>query len=231
MKHHLSLIMSLIALALSVWALAWSHPSDPSRLRFDYLGLIVGMLAILVTALVAWQIYTVIDMKESMKQQKAYIRGAIDAQELAIARLDAEYNSRNKGLDDKINFGEVYKLYDLAKSFEALNDYRSAFKNYLSALIKYDLSNEMPEAVELYKKIKEAFKSSKERIPDLIETWGPLNDEKFEILFNEMSRHNDSELFEWLYELKRQYSMRHHPGSPDPASGQSSSPPPSSHHP
>lgn len=65
MKKNLSVIISLIALALSITTLCNAYPRE---LGLDYLGLILGVLSILVTTLLGWNIYTLIDFNQTRKQ-------------------------------------------------------------------------------------------------------------------------------------------------------------------
>lgn len=58
----IALLASGIALAI---VMAERYPR--TGLGFDYLGLIVGILSILVTILIGWQIYTVINIRETAK--------------------------------------------------------------------------------------------------------------------------------------------------------------------
>ena len=66
-----SIIFSLAAIIMSIVALADTHPrvlysADDKTvvLGFDYVGVIVAILALLVTFLVAWQIYNSLSLKE-----------------------------------------------------------------------------------------------------------------------------------------------------------------------
>lgn len=58
----ISLIISLIAIVFSIIAICHIYPRE---LGLDYLGWIVGILALLTTILLGWNIYTIIDIKES----------------------------------------------------------------------------------------------------------------------------------------------------------------------
>lgn len=64
MKKNLSVIISLIALVLSVYA---SFVCD-KRLEADWMGVIVGILSLLVTTLIGWNIYNLIDINQTRKQ-------------------------------------------------------------------------------------------------------------------------------------------------------------------
>ena len=59
-------LVSGLALLFSIISLCRSFCHTVS-LGFDYMGVIVGVLAIMVTFLVAWNIYSAIDAKEKIK--------------------------------------------------------------------------------------------------------------------------------------------------------------------
>lgn len=62
MKKEPSIWISAVSLLLSVVAVcvdAWRSP----ELSFDYQGVIVGVLSLLVTVLIGWNIYTLVDLK------------------------------------------------------------------------------------------------------------------------------------------------------------------------
>lgn len=64
MKKEISMWIGIIALALSIISIcisAWRSP----ELSFDYQGVIVGVLSLLVTVILGWNIYTVIDIKNT----------------------------------------------------------------------------------------------------------------------------------------------------------------------
>ena len=61
-----SMFCSFAAIIMAIIALAKCAPS--SQLHADYIGVIVGILALLVTALVGWQIYYAIGMQEAVKK-------------------------------------------------------------------------------------------------------------------------------------------------------------------
>lgn len=70
MKNWISFTISIVAIIISVVALAIIIPSDLSEagLDFDYIGAIIGVLSFLVTLLIGYQIYTVINVKEELKE-------------------------------------------------------------------------------------------------------------------------------------------------------------------
>lgn len=78
----ITLILSAISIMVSVAALCRTYPHT-SDLGMDYQGVIVGMLALLVTILIGWQIYTEINVKEELKDIKD-LRREINKQERDI---------------------------------------------------------------------------------------------------------------------------------------------------
>lgn len=61
------LILSVISTLISIIAICRVCPNT-SELGLDYQGIIVGILALLVTALIGWQIYISINVKEELKE-------------------------------------------------------------------------------------------------------------------------------------------------------------------
>lgn len=78
----ITLILSAISIMVSVAALCRTYPHT-SDLGMDYQGVIVGMLVLLVTILIGWQIYTAINVKEELKDIKD-LRREINKQERDI---------------------------------------------------------------------------------------------------------------------------------------------------
>lgn len=98
-------IASVISLVLSVWAICRCYYRT-SNLEFDYLGVIVGVLAILVTCLVAWNIYTLIDLNAKVKSIQ-------DEQSGFMISLDDRVNSISKRV-----FHTQAGIHQTAASFE-----------------------------------------------------------------------------------------------------------------
>lgn len=70
MKNWISFTISIVAIIISMVTLAIVIPTDllDGALDFDYIGAIVGILSLLVTILIGYQIYTVINVKEELKE-------------------------------------------------------------------------------------------------------------------------------------------------------------------
>lgn len=65
MKHKISIYFSITAILISIIAICIAAYRTP-QLGFDYIGLLVGILATLVTALIGWQIFTTIGVEKKV---------------------------------------------------------------------------------------------------------------------------------------------------------------------
>lgn len=76
MKKVLSVWISLLSLLLSVIAVCvavWRSP----ELGFDYQGVLVGVLSLLVTVLLGWNIYTLVDIRDTRERLNEVSSGAM----------------------------------------------------------------------------------------------------------------------------------------------------------
>lgn len=74
-KNRISIYLSLAAILLSIISIciaAWRSPG----LSFDYQGVLVSVLSILVTILIGWNIYTLIDIKSTKDKIEEISSGA-----------------------------------------------------------------------------------------------------------------------------------------------------------
>lgn len=84
-------LFPLLSVYAAIVCTIWMCPSLPrllsnEELQFDYIGAIVGILSLLVTALLTWNIYTVIDTKNIKKKYKSLERDVSFA--LSTTRID-----------------------------------------------------------------------------------------------------------------------------------------------
>ena len=63
-KESLALFFSFMAILISVVSICVACPRN-QELGFDYQGVLVGVLSLLVTVLVGWNLYTIIDIKNT----------------------------------------------------------------------------------------------------------------------------------------------------------------------
>ncbi|MGM9805855.1 MAG: hypothetical protein ACI3Z7_05405 [Candidatus Aphodosoma sp.] len=139
-----SIIFSLAAIIMSIVALADTHPrvlysanGKTVVLGFDYIGVIVGILALLVTCLVAWNIWQVFDTKNT-------VRKAEEASE-KIQEFEKEIE-RNKNIHRPyLAYNEGMRYFDAQNYSSAVNyflsmvemyvDYEIEFNNFMSTAI------------------------------------------------------------------------------------------------
>ena len=71
MKNKIPFIFSCIAILLSLIAIGMiiTNHYPRTNLDFDYLGLIIGILALLVTVLIGWDIYKAVNIDKYIKKQ------------------------------------------------------------------------------------------------------------------------------------------------------------------
>jgi uncharacterized membrane protein len=66
-KNWIAIGLSGIAIIISIIAICFAAYRTP-ELQFDYIGVLVGIIALLVTVLIGWNIYTLIDIKETSQR-------------------------------------------------------------------------------------------------------------------------------------------------------------------
>ena len=84
-KESWALLLSSVAVLISLVAICVACPHK-AELGFDYQGVIVGVLSLLVTILIGWQIYTFIDInKKSKELEEAKTAALISTERNAIS--------------------------------------------------------------------------------------------------------------------------------------------------
>lgn len=84
MKTICSYILSAVAIVLSIVAICVSLPR--TDISFDYLGLMTGILGVLVTILIGWNIYMIIDFR----QERTELRQYFDEQKKSVNSVGAD---------------------------------------------------------------------------------------------------------------------------------------------
>lgn len=67
---YLWMILSSIAIVISIITICLTMPR--TDMSIDYLGLITGILGVLVTVLIGWNIYMIIEFRQEMENLKQY---------------------------------------------------------------------------------------------------------------------------------------------------------------
>ena len=148
-----SLLISLLALLVSIITLCLVKPHC-SELGFDYQGVIVGILSLLVTALIGWNIYTTIDLKGKIDEfkyavpisltvslaqlgralfYKGYYEYAISAFLNALAAW--EEGSGNELMEEAYTFS-IKSLKSMREQDIVLECSQEDFKAYMDAALK-----------------------------------------------------------------------------------------------
>ena len=130
------MIFSLIAVIFSIIALASNCPRESG---IDYLGIIIGILAILVTLLVGWQIYNAITLRNEMdrvrhqlgrlksilQNDKIQTNNKISEAEKSIAQLQKAFKQslnifpQNLEVIGNLHLCMAHTLQELGKPFNS----------------------------------------------------------------------------------------------------------------
>ena len=127
----ISVLISSLAIIYSIVALCLVVPRS-RELSFDYIGVIVGILSLLVTVLIGWNIATALNLKEEWAQFKK----ASDDNRKEMEDLMTTHSNR---IDEDMNRSSAYADYLQGEVYTARERYISAFKMYLAALWKFHL--------------------------------------------------------------------------------------------
>ena len=83
-------LLSTLAMIISLVALCRCAPRC-SDLGFDYVGVIVGILSLLVTILLGWNIWTIIDSKETIRKQNEKVKDCEKKYYQLISEIDRKF--------------------------------------------------------------------------------------------------------------------------------------------
>lgn len=92
-KSYWSNCLSIAAIICSVVAICVSLPSAPN-LGMDYIGVIIGILSLLVTMLIGWQIYNVITIDKKIRDEVNKAKGSF-VKEIEVIK-DSSYIALQK---------------------------------------------------------------------------------------------------------------------------------------
>ena len=173
----IALGLSVIAIVISIIAICISCPHIP-ELGFDYQGIIIGVLSLLVTILLGWQIYSAIYIKDSLKKEvlKSSAEMVLLAKNTLLkSQLNTLYGLHEGALrNGDINYimSTLDIMMDIAiqlKDKEIADRIISKIPNLWSLLTKMDLmKTEKNKYNELKQRIKE-FSTKTENAFDIYE--------------------------------------------------------------
>lgn len=132
MKSWIAITISIVAIVISFIALASVIPT--LGVDFDYLGAVIGVLSFLVTLLMGYQIYTVINVKDELKEVRM-LSNRIDA------KLKEKGDALTKEYKDELS-GAVPLIMALSSSNRDIieSEIFKTYKNCSSGQIAKDLS-------------------------------------------------------------------------------------------
>ena len=124
-------ILSILAIIFSIWALCVTWPraigEDKSiKLGFDYLGVIVGALSVLVTVLIGMQIYNGVVLERRIKRIERRLNNEIK-----------NIRKQKKYIDYKTSDTIGQFLYKMASYEKDKGEYELCFQNFIFSLGEY----------------------------------------------------------------------------------------------
>lgn len=124
-----AIIFSLAAIIMSICALVHKCPRvyEKGNLGFDYLGVIVGILALLVTFLVAWQIWQTMASREEIKEARLSAKKA--------NKVAEDVKLLNKEFKESLDLFAAYRASSDGLSFLLHEKHYKAFHLFATAII------------------------------------------------------------------------------------------------
>ena len=120
-KDIFPIILGIINFALLIPLLCMHFPRIiDSNLGFDYMGIIVGILSLLVTVLVGWNIFNTLEFKKELEQ----IKKNSEEKEKMLKKLKEEIEKTLKELKEEID--DNFEEYS-CKGYEILADISKEF--------------------------------------------------------------------------------------------------------
>lgn len=119
-------ILSIISAGLCIWAMCNYYPR--LDLKVDYMGIIVGVLSILVTLLIGWQIFSTIDFNDRLSE--------INELKKDVENLQKQLSESNQ-FNSSIKFVSEASIYKLDYNIHKGSDYGVAIKSRLHSILNY----------------------------------------------------------------------------------------------
>ncbi|MFK8301866.1 hypothetical protein ACI75Y_03055 [Capnocytophaga stomatis] len=116
-KINWSLWLSVVAIILSIFSFFISE----GTLQFDSINFIIGVLAILVTVLIGWQIYNVVGVKRELEKFEEKINIEIKENEHKIENSKKEIKTQIDEMRGKINYNFNSLAFELYSNLSILH--------------------------------------------------------------------------------------------------------------
>lgn len=176
-KDSLSYAALIISVIISITSLAIVSPRN-KNLDFDYIGVIIGLLSLIVTLLIGWQIYSTINIKNMISKEvhenlKSFEKNSLQAivnsqyviimREYRINKASGNYNKMVFNMSTALYFASLIGNVDkmefciniLNEIVENIDGDVVVEKKYWEDACDslYKCTSICPEAIELLKKI------------------------------------------------------------------------------
>lgn len=152
-KENWALALSILALLISV--VCCFIKIEP--ISYDYMGILVGVLSLLVTALIGWQIYSLIDIRNLRKEisnerTKAYIESERNITATFMAISDYYYSiliGKQQPEDEKV-YKYIFNRVSSILHASRINDFETC-----RVIVKVLFETIRPENIEMSEKNKQ----------------------------------------------------------------------------
>lgn len=114
----LSHLAGLVGAAIAVNLLCHEHPTN--EVRFDYIGVIIGILALLVTLLVAWNIYSVVGVVQR-------VDNALQEQGKRFKEQEVHYEELRQEIISKTESIQTSTFENTAKALKRMESAEQAY--------------------------------------------------------------------------------------------------------
>lgn len=129
--------LNVVFLGFNIYYLCHYYPSLPKDLGLDYTGIIVGILSILVTILIGWNIFTVLDVKKEWKETQKKHR--IFEEKMRYESVRIKQNIENISEKNLYTINTMYSYIDSLQGevYLSMNDCFTAYREYILAAKKF----------------------------------------------------------------------------------------------
>ena len=196
-------VLCLVACVIGFAAICIAIPRI-GYVDFDYMGIIVGILSLLVTVLMAWNIYTVIDSSGKIKRIEDFVEKESKRTKKENDLMREEFNSLNltvNEIDAEFTFSSIFQY---AREMDSRGFTEYAIDGYIDALqiaLKGGLKKDKVEvAVACMKSIIDRYDNAENHLP--LPLLSGKNTFYFDVLSN-MKEKDDNIRFLCRYMLDR----------------------------
>lgn len=185
--------IAFIALGISIWSICVAMPRY--QLDFDYLGFLVGLTTLLVALTVGWQIYTIVDTKNT-----------IETQNKRIARIERKIDSIENFNNKCFNTNRIETFTAVGQAMFLGGPCWSAVPFLLISLQQYDPDNDSKNAIKALevtvKALKDLLPNLKSLYPDhyTLEKYG-YSSSAIKIFKQAIYNYGDEDLIKWSHDF------------------------------